>query len=91
MARTGAPRSSARPGGSGANQAVWLAHFGVAVDFVARIGAADRRRETARLAGAGGTSHLVGDARLETGRLVALVDSKRRTQLPHRPRRQSRA
>ncbi len=29
------------PGGSAANQAAWLAHFGVAVDFVARVGAAD--------------------------------------------------
>ena len=31
----------ARPGGSAANQAVWLAHFGVAVDFIGRVG---RRR-----------------------------------------------
>jgi sugar/nucleoside kinase (ribokinase family) len=63
-----------RPGGSGANQAVWLAHFGAAVDFVARVGAADRRREAARLTRAGVTPHLVGDARRETGRLIALVD-----------------
>ena len=63
-----------RPGGSAANQAVWLAHFGAAVDFVARVGAADQRRETARLRRAGVAPHLVGDARRETGRLIALVD-----------------
>jgi sugar/nucleoside kinase (ribokinase family) len=65
----------ARPGGSGANQAVWLAHFGAAVDFVARVGAADRRREAMRLSRAGVTPHLVGDARRQTGRLIALVDA----------------
>jgi len=65
----------ARPGGSGANQAVWLAHFGAAVDFVARVGAADRAREATRLSRAGVTPHLVGDARRQTGRLIALVDA----------------
>jgi len=64
-----------RPGGSAANQAAWLAHFGAAVDLVARVGAADRRREAARLAGTGVTPHLVGDARRETGRLIALVEA----------------
>jgi sugar/nucleoside kinase (ribokinase family) len=64
-----------RPGGSAANQAAWLAHFGAAVDFVARVGAADRRREAARLRRAGVTPHLVGDARHETGRLIALVEA----------------
>ena len=64
-----------RPGGSAANQAAWLAHFGAAVDFVARVGAADRRREAARLKRAGVTPHLVGDARRETGRLIALVEA----------------
>ena len=29
------------PGGSSANQAAWLAFFGVAVDFVARVGLSD--------------------------------------------------
>ena len=64
-----------RPGGSASNQAAWLAHFGAAVDFVARVGAADRRREVARLTRAGVTPHLVGDARRETGRLIALVEA----------------
>jgi sugar/nucleoside kinase (ribokinase family) len=62
------------PGGSAANQAAWLASFNVAVDFVARVGAADVEAEAARLARAGVTPHLVGDADRPTGRLVALID-----------------
>jgi sugar/nucleoside kinase (ribokinase family) len=62
------------PGGSAANQAAWLAAFGVAVDFVARVGSADFEAETARLAEAGVTPHLVGDPERPTGRLVALID-----------------
>ena len=62
------------PGGSAANQAAWLAHFGVAVDFVARVGAADLEAESARLAAAGVTPHLAADATLPSGRLVALID-----------------
>src|SRR5271167_2207990 len=67
-------RIAFRPGGSAANQAAWLASFGATVDFVARVGVADVESETARLAGIGVTPHLVGDAELETGRLVALID-----------------
>jgi sugar/nucleoside kinase (ribokinase family) len=63
-----------QPGGSAANQAAWLASFGVSVDFVARVGAADVPSEAARLKAIGVTPHLVGDPRRETGRLVALVD-----------------
>jgi sugar/nucleoside kinase (ribokinase family) len=62
------------PGGSAANQAAWLASFGVAVDFVARVGADDREAETIRLARAGVTPHLAGDPDHPTGRLVALID-----------------
>ncbi len=62
------------PGGSAANQAAWLASFGVAVDLVARVGAADVEVEAARLAEAGVTPHLVGDPERPTGRLVALID-----------------
>ena len=62
------------PGGSGANQAAWLAAFGVAVDLVARVGAADVEAESARLAAAGVTPHLSGDPDRPTGRLVALID-----------------
>jgi sugar/nucleoside kinase (ribokinase family) len=67
-------RIAFRPGGSAANQAAWLASFGAAVDFVARVGAPDVEGETARLKAIGVTPHLVGDAELETGRLVALID-----------------
>ena len=49
------------PGGSAANQAAWLASFGVAVDLVARSALPTWRRKPARLADAGVTPHLVGD------------------------------
>ncbi len=62
------------PGGSAANQAAWLASFGVAVDLVARVGSSDVEAESARLASAGVTPHLVGDPDRPTGRLVALID-----------------
>jgi sugar/nucleoside kinase (ribokinase family) len=64
-----------QPGGSAANQAVWLASFGAGVDFVARVGAADVERETARFKAIGVAPHLVGDRIHETGRLVALIDA----------------
>jgi sugar/nucleoside kinase (ribokinase family) len=63
-----------QPGGSAANQAAWLAHFGASVDFVARVGAADVETETARFKAIGVTSHLIGDPKHETGRLIALID-----------------
>lgn len=63
-----------QPGGSAANQAVWLAHFGAGADFVARVGAADLKSETARFKAIGVKPHLVGDPSRQTGRLVALID-----------------
>jgi sugar/nucleoside kinase (ribokinase family) len=63
-----------QPGGSAANQAAWLASFGVKVDFVARVGAADLESETARFRAIGVAPHLVGDRTHETGRLIALID-----------------
>ena len=63
-----------QPGGSAANQAAWLASFGVQVDFVARLGAADVESETARFKAIGVTPYLVGDRTHETGRLIALID-----------------
>jgi sugar/nucleoside kinase (ribokinase family) len=62
------------PGGSAANQAAWLASFGVAVDFVARVGLSDVEAEAARLNQAGVTPHLIGDSERPTGKLVALID-----------------
>jgi sugar/nucleoside kinase (ribokinase family) len=64
-----------RPGGSAANQAAWLASFGVSVDFVARVGTADVESETARFTAIGVAPYLVGDPHRETGRLVALIDA----------------
>jgi sugar/nucleoside kinase (ribokinase family) len=61
-------------GGSAANQAAWLASFGVSVDFVGRVGAADLERETARFKAIGVAPHLVGDPIRQTGRLIALID-----------------
>jgi sugar/nucleoside kinase (ribokinase family) len=63
------------PGGSAANQAAWLASFGVGIDFVGRVGAADAPSETARLKAVGVTPWVVGDAERPTGRLVALIDA----------------
>jgi sugar/nucleoside kinase (ribokinase family) len=63
------------PGGSAANQAAWLASFGVGTDFVGRLGAADAPSETARLRAAGVTPWLAGDAERPTGRLIALIDA----------------
>jgi sugar/nucleoside kinase (ribokinase family) len=64
-----------RPGGSAATQAVWLARFGIGVDFVGRVGAADHSAETELLRRAGVEPHLAADPVLETGRLIAIVDA----------------
>jgi sugar/nucleoside kinase (ribokinase family) len=63
-----------RPGGSAANQAVWLARLGLDVDFCARVGARDVVGESERLKSYGVAPHLAADETLETGRLIALVD-----------------
>jgi sugar/nucleoside kinase (ribokinase family) len=63
------------PGGSAANQAAWLASYGVQVDLVARVGFADVEAESQRLERVGVTAHLVGVRGRPTGRLVALIDA----------------
>ncbi|MGD0719922.1 MAG: PfkB family carbohydrate kinase [Roseiarcus sp.] len=68
-------RIEARPGGSAANQAVWLAHFGVATTFVGRVGAADLAAQTAQFAQSGVDARLAADDERETGRLIALIDA----------------
>jgi sugar/nucleoside kinase (ribokinase family) len=63
----------ARPGGSAANQAAWLAHFGADVVFAGRVGARDvayHRRELARV---GVRPHLAADRQAETGSIVIMV------------------
>lgn len=63
-----------RHGGSGANQAAWLAHFGVDVTLAARVGAADLRKYREYFADMGVTPLLAGDVERPTGVLVTLVD-----------------
>jgi len=64
----------ARPGGSAANQAVWLAHHGLAVDFVGRVGESDHAEQMAMFRRSGVEPWLIADAERDTGRLVALLD-----------------
>ena len=68
-------RIEMRQGGSGANQAVWLAHFGAEVDFVGRVGACDAGEQEAIFRRAGVTPWLAGDPERQTGRLIALIDA----------------
>ena len=79
------------PGGSAANQAAWLASFGVGTDFVGRVGAADAPSETARLQAAGVTPMARRRRRAADRAARRAHRPKRRTQLPHRSRRQRRA
>ena len=67
------------PGGSAANTAAWLAHLGVEVDFVGRVGAGDLSRHENDMRMTGVTPHLTADPELPTGRIVILVDGNSRT------------
>lgn len=62
------------PGGSGANQAMWLGALDVPVSFLARVGMADLGRYRDMFAAHGVTPMLMGDVDLPTGQLVTLVD-----------------
>jgi sugar/nucleoside kinase (ribokinase family) len=62
------------PGGSGANQAAWLGHFGVATSFVAKVGRPDLGRYEAMMRRYGVTPKLCSDRQTPTGVLVAIVD-----------------
>jgi sugar/nucleoside kinase (ribokinase family) len=64
-----------RPGGSGANQAVWLARFGASVEFVARVGAADLAGQSAHFRSLGVTPRLIGDKAVPSGVLISIVDA----------------
>ncbi len=75
---------TASPGGSGANQAAWLAHAGVRTRFTGRVGAADVARHTAALTAVGVEAVLVGDRERPTGTIVILVDGGSRTMLSDR-------
>jgi sugar/nucleoside kinase (ribokinase family) len=63
-----------RPGGSGANQAVWLGSMGTRVSFVARVGAADKPHLEAYFKGFHVDPILIADARMPSGVLVTIVD-----------------
>lgn len=64
-----------KPGGSGANQAVWLGAMGADVLFAARVGAEDLVRHEAYFRERGVTPMLAADAALPSGVLVTIVDS----------------
>ena len=63
-----------RPGGSGANQAVWLGSMGTRVSFVARVGAAEKPHLEAYFKGFHVDPVLIADASLPSGVLVTIVD-----------------
>jgi len=63
----------ARPGGSAANQAAWMAHLGADVVFAGRVGARDAAYHRRELARAGVRAHLAADREAETGSIVIMV------------------
>lgn len=63
-----------RPGGSGANQAVWLGSMGTRVSFVARVGARDKPQLEAYLKRHHVDPVLVADAARPSGMLVTIID-----------------
>jgi len=71
-------------GGSAANTAVWLAHHGVSVDFVGRVGEADAHRFAAEFEDAGVRAHLSTDRDNPTGTIVIVVEAESRTMLTDR-------
>jgi len=63
-----------RPGGSGANQAVWLGAMGADVLFAARVGADDKPACENYFRGQGVVPVLAGDKEQPSGVLVTIVD-----------------
>ncbi len=61
------------PGGSGANQAAWLATLGTPVRFAARVGAPDAAYHRAALEQLGVDAWLTPDDEVATGTIVVLV------------------
>lgn len=64
-----------KPGGSGANQAVWLGAAGVEVLFAARVGAVELPMYENYFRGLDVVPALAGDKDLPTGVLVTLLDA----------------
>lgn len=67
-------RITPTPGGSAANQAVWLAAAGTHVRLAACVGAADVDRHARLLREAGVEPHLAADGQRPTGTIVILVE-----------------
>jgi sugar/nucleoside kinase (ribokinase family) len=63
-----------RAGGAAANTAAWLGSLGSEVDFVGRVGIADRHRHAQLLANAGVAPRLAYDAHHPTGTVVITVE-----------------
>jgi sugar/nucleoside kinase (ribokinase family) len=63
----------ARPGGSAANQAAWLAHLGVDVVFAGRCGARDADYHRGELSRYGMDARIAVDDGAETGSIVIMV------------------
>jgi sugar/nucleoside kinase (ribokinase family) len=61
-------------GGSGANQAVWLASFGIDVRLLARVGSFDHQSQISYFRSRGVTPLLAADPALPSGVLVTIVD-----------------
>ena len=72
------------PGGSGANQAAWLAAEGIQVRFAARVGRDDHATHAAMLRDEGVDARLGVDEELPTGRLVTLASAEERSFLTDR-------
>ena len=70
---------SSKPGGSGADFAVWLASLGVEVELVARVGASDRARLTNYFETKFVIAKLEPDEKIHTGKIVVLVEGNNRT------------
>jgi len=63
----------ARPGGSAANQAAWMAHLGAPVTFAGRVGARDAAYHRRELTRVGVRAHLAVDPEADTGSIVIMV------------------
>ena len=63
----------ARPGGSAANQAAWMAHLGAEVTFAGRVGSRDADYHRQELARFGVRAHLAEDDQAGTGTIVIMV------------------
>jgi len=64
-----------QPGGSGANQAVWLGSLGVPVKFVSRVSAAELETNINYFRSRGVEPILTGDPSAPSGVLISIVDS----------------